>query len=333
MISGHGGNTSADPTADYWQGSPAMNTGAAALAQAMNVKGIVDSHHHVWRMADLPWLTGPMLPRIFGPYESIRRDYLADEYIRDATAAGVVAAVYVQPNWPLDRSLDEIRWIAEVHDQHGWPHAAVGSADMFDRGAAEVFRQQQQLSPLMRGARLQLHWHENEQYRFASQPDRMKDPVFQENLAVLDDLGWLFELQVFPQQMADAAKLVADFPGVTFVLVHAGMLESAEARHTGPWRAGLELLAAQPNVIAKLSGQGTFVHRVDPELISVVVTTAVELFGSERCMFGSNFPIESIWTDFDTLVTAWLRAIEPFTDRVRQDLMGATARRVYSLAS
>ena len=45
--------------------------------------GIVDAHHHIWRQADLPWLSGPMQPRIFGPYEPIRRDYPIAEYLDD----------------------------------------------------------------------------------------------------------------------------------------------------------------------------------------------------------------------------------------------------------
>jgi predicted TIM-barrel fold metal-dependent hydrolase len=309
-----------------------MTTPAAATDRRLGVDDLVDAHHHIWRRADLPWLNGPMVPRIFGPHEAIRRDYLVDEYVRDATAAGVAAAVYVQPNWPLERSVDEVRWVQQVHSECGWPHAVIGSADMFARGAAAVFAEQQRISPLMRGTRVQLHWHDNAQFRFASAPDRMKDETFRENLTALAGLGWLFELQVFPPQMTDAAELVADFPDITFVLVHAGMLEGTNAWHVEPWRAGMELLATQPNVVVKLSGQGTFAHRIDPELIGLVADTAVSLFGAERCMFGTNFPIESLWTDFGTLVNAWLDAIARFPPEARRDIMGATSRRVYALS-
>ena len=159
----------------------------------------------------------------------------------------------------------------------------------------------------------------------------MNDRVFRENLAVLDDLGWLFELQVFPGQMVDAAALVGEFPNTTFVLVHAGMLESRDPAHVEPWRAGLTVLAEHPNVVVKLSGQGTFVHRVDEPLIRLVTATTLELFGSPRCMFGSNFPIESIWTDFPTLLDTWLRVLGDLDRGARRDVLGATARRVYSL--
>ena len=292
---------------------------------------IVDAHHHLWRRADLPWLQGPMVPRIFGPYEPIRRDYPAEEYIAEATAAGIEASVYVQANWPLERSLDEVRWVHAIHEATGWPHAIVGSADLFDERAGEVFAAQAQAGPLVRGTRLQLHWHEDERFRFASAPDRMHDPVLRRNVGLLAGLGWLFELQVFPPQMADAARFVADFPDTTFVLVHAGMLESVEEHHVVPWRAGLELLAARPNVVAKLSGQGTFVHRVDPELIALVTDTSLELFGAARCLFGTNFPIEKLWTDMGTLVGAWQVALDRHPEDVRRAVLGETAARVYGL--
>jgi predicted TIM-barrel fold metal-dependent hydrolase len=272
-----------------------------------------------------------MAPRIFGPYERLRRDYPADEYARDATAAGVNAAVYVQTNWPLERAVDEVRWVAEVAAEHGWPHAIVGSADLFDPAAPAVLAQQLAVSPLVRGTRLQLHWHEDERYRYASAPDRMHDPVFRRNVAAVGELGLVFELQVFPGQMADAARLVAEVPGTTFVLVHAGMLETADERYAVPWRAGLELLAPLPNLIVKLSGLGTFVHRVDEELIELVAATAIELFGSERCLWGSNFPIESLWCDFEELMQTWLRVLGDVAPEARRDVLGRTARRVYRL--
>jgi predicted TIM-barrel fold metal-dependent hydrolase len=281
---------------------------------------IVDAHHHIWRQADLAWLNGPMLPRIFGPYEPLRRDYSAQEYIAQATAAGIGQSVYVQANWPLERSLDEVRWVQSVHEETGWPHAIVGSADLFAANAIETLQAQREASPLLRGTRLQLHWHENEQYRYASAPDRMHDPVFRENIAGLAELGLLFELQVFAPQMRDAAVLVSEHPDVQFVLIHAGMPEG----DLSAWRSALEPLAPLENLAVKLSGQGTFVHRVDPELIGRVARTTLELFGAERCMFGSNFPIESLWTDLPTLVEAW-REVLP------QEALEHTARRIYRL--
>lgn len=292
---------------------------------------IVDAHHHIWRVADQPWLSGPMVPRIFGPYEPIRRDYLIDEYVAEATACGITQSVYVQTNWPLDRVEDEVRWLREVHEQSGWPTAVVAAADMFADDAPEVMRRQAALTPLVRGVRQQLHWHERPEFRFADAPDRMKDPVFRKNVGALAGLGRLFELQVFPEQMADAAELVADFPEVTFVLVHAGMLIGDA--YVPSWRSGLAALAGLPNVVVKLTGQGTFVHRVDPGLISLVTDEVIGRFGAERAMFGTNFPVEKLWTTMPPLVGAWKDALAHLPPGDQEAVFAGTARRVYGLES
>src|SRR4029077_18524028 len=94
------------------------------------VSEIVDGHHHIWRQADLPWLTGPMQPRIFGPYEAIRRDYPIREYLDDLAGCGVTQSVYVQTNWAKERFEDEAAFVQQTADAHGFPHAIVAYADM-----------------------------------------------------------------------------------------------------------------------------------------------------------------------------------------------------------
>ena len=78
---------------------------------------IVDAHHHIWRQANLPWLTGPMQPRIFGPYEPIRRDYPIPEYLNDLAGNGVVKSVYVQTNWAKERFEDETAWVQRTSEE------------------------------------------------------------------------------------------------------------------------------------------------------------------------------------------------------------------------
>lgn len=289
---------------------------------------MIDAHFHIWRQADLPWLSGPMQPRIFGPYEPIRRDYPIAEYMADATSAGMTGAVYVQANWPVDRSVEEAAFVAEASDQSGFPIAIVAYADM----TAEDVRPQ--LDALARngrvcGVRMQLHWHENPLYRFASGPDLARAPVLQRNVARLADYGWSFDLQVFAGQMAGAAELAAACPDVTFVLQHAGMLEDLSAQGIADWRAGMALLAARPNIVSKLSGLGTFLRRNDPAHITMIARETLALFGHDRCLFGSNFPIEKLWTTYPELFAAHWAAV-PAGDRTA--VFSSTAKRVYRLA-
>ena len=296
----------------------------------MTTPSIVDAHHHVWRRADLPWLSGPMQPRIFGPYEAIRRDYLVDEYLEDLAGSGVARSVYVQANWAPERFEDEVAWVQAVAGESGWPHGIVGHADLL---AADVRPQLDRLAryPLLRGIRMQLHWHENETYRFAPGPDLALDPVLQCNVARLADYDLVFDLQVFAGQMAGAAELAAACPDVTFVLQHAGMLEDLSPGGRAGWRTGMERLAARPNVCVKLSAFGTFIHRNDPAHIARILRETLAIFGAERCLFGSNFPVEKLWTSYGALLGAFLDAAAPLDDEARAAVFEKTAARVYRL--
>ena len=291
---------------------------------------VIDSHFHIWRQADLPWLTGPMQPRIFGPYEAIRRDYPMREYIADLAGSGVEKSVYVQANWPVDRAAEEAAWIETVALETGWPHALVAYADMTVADARPALDRLTRF-PRLRGIRQQLHWHENLLYRFASRPDLCADPVVRRNVARLADYGLVFDLQVFAGQMAGAAELAAACPRVTFVLQHAGMLEDLSPVGREVWRAGMALLAAQPNVMAKLSGFGTFIHRNDVDHVGWLIGESVALFGAERCLWGSNFPIEKLWTSYDALLDAHRRGAGGLSEAERNAIFFNTARRVYRL--
>ncbi|WP_315797589.1 amidohydrolase family protein [Bradyrhizobium sp. SZCCHNRI3043] len=292
--------------------------------------GYVDAHHHIWRQADLPWLVGPMQPRIFGPYESIRRDYPIEEYLGDIAGSGVTQSVYVQTNWAKDGFEEEAAWVQRTADQHGYPHAIVAYADLAVDDARPQFDRLARY-PLVRGVRMQLHWHENPLYRFAESPDLCSQRNVRANMARLADYGWSFDLQVFAGQMAGAAALAESCPAVTFVLQHAGMLEDRSPAGRAQWRAGMHKLAACRNVVSKLSGLGTFIRRNDPADVADVVRETFAIFGPERCLFGSNFPIEKLWTDYRTLVAAYEAAIHGLDKRTRAQVMGETARRVYRL--
>ena len=122
--------------------------------------GIVDGHHHIWRQADLPWLQGPMVPRIFGPYEPIRRDYPIEEFLADIAGSGVEKSVYVQTNWAkaarrrrgrLGAGDRRRAWLAARHRRLRRPAR---------RHVGDTLKRQSAF-PLMRGIRMQLHWHDN----------------------------------------------------------------------------------------------------------------------------------------------------------------------------
>ena len=291
---------------------------------------MIDAHHHIWLKKDLPWLQGAEQPRIFGSYAAIRRDYLIDEFLSDIKNTGITKSVYVQANWSPDRFADEAAWVQSVADAKGWPHAIVGFADFT---VEDVGPQLEKLSefPLVRGVRQQFHWHENPAFRFAPRPDLPAEPAVQRNIAKLADFGWSFDLQVFPGQMASAAELADACPDVTFVLQHAGMLEDMSSEGWKSWRKGMLRLAECKNVVTKLSALGTFLRRNDADFIRRTTAETVEIFGADRCMFGSNFPIEKLWTSYPELFASFREATAKLSNSAIQSIFNDTAARVYRI--
>ncbi len=293
---------------------------------------IIDGHHHIWRQADLPWLIGPMQPRIFGPYEAIRRDYNIEEFRADLAGSGVVKSVYVQTNWAKERFGDEAAWVQRTAGGDGWPHAIVAYADFT---VDDVRPQLDRLArySLVRGARMQLHWHDNPLYRFAARPDLATDRVVQRNIA-----RWANEVGVLTckcsRRRRQARRISPEAcPEVTFVLQHAGMLEDLTQPGRSEWRAGLVRLAACPNVVCKLSGLGTFLHRNNTAHIADIMRESVSIFGADRCLFGSNFPIEKLWTSYGALVDAYREAAGAFSEAQQRAMFHDTAARVYRNAN
>jgi predicted TIM-barrel fold metal-dependent hydrolase len=292
---------------------------------------IIDAHHHIWRLGSLPWLQGPEVPRIFGPHAPLRRDYLAADYLADIAVSGVTASVFVQANAAAGKSLEEAQWVARTAGGHP-VGAIVAGADLASPSIADELDALLAV-PGVRGIRQQLHWHEKPAYRYAATPDAMLQAHWLRGFAELDARGLVFELQVFPSQYDAALSLVDRFPSTPFVLLHAGMPEDRSAAGDASWRQGLRRFAERPNVVTKLSGLGTFSRSCDERLWAPVVRATVDIFGPARCMFGSNFPIESLWTTYRDLVAVFQACIAPYDAGERASILSGTAARVYGVAA
>src|SRR6185369_14349153 len=93
-------------------------------------KAIIDAHHHIWELKRIPWLLGPMQPRIFGEYSGLRRDYLAEEFKRDLAPHGITKSVYIQINVGPGDEVDETAWVQGVADKFGVPSGIAAFADL-----------------------------------------------------------------------------------------------------------------------------------------------------------------------------------------------------------
>jgi predicted TIM-barrel fold metal-dependent hydrolase len=293
-------------------------------------EAIIDSHHHIWRLADVPWLAGPPVPRIVGDYRPLRRDYTVEEFIQDVAPHGVVKSVYAQVNVAPGREVDEVAWVQSNAELRGFPHAITGYADLADPQLGAALDRERAAGNL-RAIRQQLHWHEKPLYRFAARPDLVNDATWRRGLAELARCDLAFEIQIFTSQMADAARLARDFPDVQFILLHAGMLEDRSEAGWAAWRTGMRALASCPNIAVKLSGLGTFEHRCSVALWRPVIEETLTFFSADRALFGSNFPIEKLWTSYGDLMEVVLECLSGLTSGERRAVLHDNAARIYGL--
>lgn len=291
---------------------------------------VIDTHHHIWLRKDVAWLADPPIPRMFGDYFGIRRDYPVEEFIADVTPQGVTKSVHVTANWGLDRSLDETRWLQSVADKHGFPHGIVAQVDLADPGIEATLKAHKQF-PNVRGVRQMLYWDALPVRQSVPRPDYCNDAQFRRGFALLEKYDLSFELQVYAPQAAYAAELVKAFPNVRMILVHAGMLTDRTPDAIDTWRAALTMLAAHPNVHVKLSGLGMYSHGLTFPQARQVIRDCIQMFGADRTIYGSNFPLEKLHASYADFFAHYRRVLAEYGEAEQRAVLHDNAVRFYRL--
>lgn len=296
---------------------------------------MIDSHHHLFDLDanPYPWLQLDPPPDIFvGDITPIRRPYLVDDLLADAAGCNLRKSVHIEVGWDPSDLVGETRWLQSVADERGFPHAIVAEAHLHEDGAQAILEEHSAF-PNTRGIRHQILAHDDPRFNTAERPDMLTLPAWRAGFALLEPLGLSFDLQIYAHQMADAADLAASFPQTQIVLDHAGLPLLHEEGGWERWETGMRALAAHENVVTKISGLGMVDHSWTTDSIRPVVARTLEIFGVDRCLFGSNFPVDGLYSSYGTVVAAYEAIVgELGLSANEQDaFFYANAERVYRL--
>jgi predicted TIM-barrel fold metal-dependent hydrolase len=294
---------------------------------------IVDAHHHLWDfgMGRHPWLQ----PRAgqrggLGDLASLRRDYLPEDYRRDAARHDIVATVHVEAGWDAGDALGETRWLDTLDHRGGVAERYVAHVSLASAGAPALI-EAQAANPRVVGIRDVLSWDADPARRFAARGDLMEDPVWRANLGRLAGAGLAFDLMVFAPQLFAAARLAADFPGQLFVLNHCGSPIDRTPAGMQAWREGLRALAANPNVRIKISDLVAYDPDWTLSSLATVVEGCLESFGPDRAMLASDFPVAGLHATFDEVWDAFKAITAGLSPDEQHALFFATAVETYGL--
>jgi predicted TIM-barrel fold metal-dependent hydrolase len=271
---------------------------------------LVDAHHHLWDLKAnyYPWLSDHPEPFFLGDYSALKRDYLPQDYRRDASGHNVVGTVHVEAEWDRADQVAETRWVSEIAAQEGLPTAIVAHAWFHTDNSAQVIAEQAAF-PLVRGIRSKPVTAASPDTMVRGGAGSMQDDRWLQGFAALERHGLSWDLRVPFWHLPEAAEVARAFPRTPIVLNHTGFPWDRSAEGLAAWRAAMEVLAREPNVHVKVSEFGLRDAPWDYEGNRGVALDAIAIFGIERCMFASNFPVASLRIGYDELVRSVQRMV------------------------
>lgn len=290
---------------------------------------IVDAHHHLWDLNALryPWLTDRVEPKPYGDYAAFRRDYPIEEFLADVDSSPVTRSVHLAAESTDD--LGESRWvraIAEDRDRsRGFPHAIVAGADLTGHDPGRELAEQASI-PGVVGIRQIISGSVT-----AGRRDLTADPGWHRSIGLLERHGFSLDLQVHPTQLGTAVDVARSHPATTVVLDHCALVNRHDPELLALWRKGIAEAARCPNVRMKISAFMIYDLHFTVSGIRPLVHEMVDAFGPDRCLFASNYPVDSLACSYAELWARYAATVDDLTDDERDRLFYRTAATTYRI--
>lgn len=293
---------------------------------------IIDAHQHFWDLTHLryPWLTDEPITFRYGDYSSLKQNFLPVDYRQESHGFRVIGTVHVEAEVDRAASLAETRWLAELHCSHYLPSVIVAHAELDAIGIDELLGLHAQ-TPLLRGIRQKPRVSTTMSMRKRGLSGSMDDMRWRDGYALLEKYQLSFDLQAPWWELDAAWELAEDFPHIQIILDHCGLPSDRSMDALAAWRRSLELLAQAPNAAIKASGLGVPGVSWLQSGNGCLVADIVRIFGSERVLFGSNYPVDRLVGSFAEIVHGTLSALDGFDDTVASKVMSTNAARIYRI--
>ena len=277
---------------------------------------IIDSHQHFWDRSleqfDNSWQESE-------GFEKICRSFLPGDLKPMIDSAGVDKTVFVQ----TQHNLDENRWVLGLAEQHDWIAGVVGWVDLASpdcESQIEEFKDH----PKFVGVRHVVQDEPNDD--FIIRADVMR------GLGVLEKHSVPYDLLFYVKHLKHAASVAKEFPDLKFVIDHLAKPLIKESKTDG-WIEDFKAAANYENVWCKLSGMVTEADWSNwrPSDLKPYVEAALESFGPDRCMFGSDWPVCELAASYQQVFEALTECIGGISDDERKKILGLNAIEFYQL--
>jgi predicted TIM-barrel fold metal-dependent hydrolase len=306
---------------DFLGASAAAAAAAAGRAEEKPaVIPVVDTHQHLWDLMKfrLPWVKeGEPLARSFG----------MSDYLRATEGLHVVKAVYMEVDVAEDQQQAEADYVLDLCRRGDTPTAAAVVSGRPGTDGFARYARQFQGSKFIKGLRRVLHVPQ-------TPPGTALDRNFVRDIRLLGELGLSFDLCVRPAELPDLDKLVGECPDTRFILDHCGNAKVEErGKEREQWRRDMAAIARRKNLVCKVSGivASATSGKWTPEDLAPIVDHTLEVFGSDRVMFGGDWPVCTLAATYRQWLDALRHLVKDRPEKQRRKLFHDNAVRFYGL--
>jgi predicted TIM-barrel fold metal-dependent hydrolase len=283
-----------------------------------------DSHVHFFDMREkrlrYSWLEpggDPGETAWIGEYGAMRSErYHVEDFLAETRFQNVDRIIHVQAALGTEDPVDETRWLQAFHDRLGVPHAIIGDADLTVPHIAEVIDRHRAF-PIFRGVR---------DLRYDGAPG---NAAWENGYALLGKHRLICCGNPKLEHAADFARLTGRHPDVTFCVDHALFPLQRDKAYFDWWHQCLRQLAAIPTNVMKISGLGMCDHGWTVASIRPWVLACIEAFGVERSFFGTNWPVDRLYSSYGDVLDAYAEIIAGVPGHEQEMLFSGNANRIF----
>ncbi|HLK62427.1 MAG TPA: amidohydrolase family protein [Bryobacteraceae bacterium] len=274
----------------------------------------IDAHHHLWKYssAEYGWITPEM--------RVIRRDFLPGDLEQLMHHFDIEGTVAVQAR----QTIEETSWLLDLAQQHSLIRGVVGWVPLADGVRVKQSLERFAARPKLRAVR---HVVQDEpDPRFILRAD------FNEGVNALLEFGLRYDILIFERHLPAAIEFVDRHPKQTFILDHIAKPRIKD-RVVSPWDRNIRELAKRQNVYCKLSGMVTEADPKGwtPQVLQPYIDVVLESFGPRRLMYGSDWPVMLLASDYERWYRTVNAAIGKLSKAEQERIMGGTAAEAYGM--
>jgi len=293
---------------------------------------IIDTHHHLWDPTNgkYDWL-------IADGHDVFNKVYLHKDFEQDIANLNLIKSVHVQAEINLSETIYETQWLQDFYNTQSLqdrklPNAIIGFTDFLDIKAEQTLQAHLKYSNF-RGIRQILNFDKNNKNVSHTSIDYLKTDLWIKNFALLKKYDLLFDLSILLNQTEDAENLIKNYDSTLFIINHTLSPLDITNENINLWLDKIKILSKYENVAIKLSGFGEFNSNWTSESIKPLILYSIENFGVNRCMFGTNFPVDKFLSNasYEDYWKAYLKITQHFSEDEINNLFYKNAEKFYKI--